>query len=57
MEGGGYISILSLTFQFEPQNEFLGKLKMARSDQTVHQRKKSRKQNSLVSMRYNFLLL
>ena len=53
MEGGGYISILSLTFQFGPQNDFLGKLKMARSDQTVHQRKKSRKQKSLVSIRQN----
>ena len=48
---GGYISILLLTFQFEPQNEFLGKLKMAHSGHTVHQRKKSRKQKSLVSMR------
>ena len=35
MEGGGYISILLLTFQFEPQNEFLGKLKMAHSGHTV----------------------
>ena len=52
MEGGGYISILSLTFQFEPQNEFLGKLKMAPSGHTVHQRKKYRKQKSLVSMSY-----
>ena len=34
-----------------PPNDFLGKLKMARSDQTVHQRKKSRKQKSFVSMR------
>ena len=48
MEGGGYI--LSLTFQFGPQNDFLGKVKMARSDQTVHQRKKYRKQKSLVSI-------
>ena len=39
MEGGGYISILLLTFQFEPQNEFLGKLKMAPSGHTVHQKK------------------
>ena len=53
-QGEGHIIIW--LFNLTPQNDFLGKLKITHSDQTMHQTKKYRKQKSSVSMSYRWIM-